>query len=154
MLTSLTGTNLFTGASVTILDSVYPLHKFSWTPSLESTKLKKTQAAGSWDLFRFITDMPIVMEGDIIADTSAVYWTRRKALMAVILPHPDTNVRNHIRWDMVTDEDATVYYANCLVDSVLADVEAMYPTVSTFQFQFTNNYGFWRVQGTDAIAYL
>lgn len=154
MLTSLTATNLFTNASVTILDSVYPLRKFSWTPQLESNKLKKMQEAGSFDLYRFVTDMPITMEGDIIADTSAVYWTRRRALMAVILPHPDSNVRNHVKWSMVTDEDATVYYADCVVDSVVADVEALYPTVSEFQFQFTNNFGFWRVTGTDAIAYL
>jgi hypothetical protein len=135
-------------ASTLELDTlIYPLFKFGWTPELEASQFPKTNSYGSWKTRSKVNEMTIEMNGAILADTTSDFWTRRKALMAKIIPPPTIAgvEMDHVRFIATFDGDATTYYADAILESNIGALEATgAPTIQEFQCMFVSREGYWR----------
>lgn len=152
MITSLEATNIDTGLSVFLNDDTYPLKEFIWDQEMKGEAIRKHQRPGRWPTRKQVDFMPIHMEGDMFADTSANYWDIRTDLLTVLLPHPDNVEENHVRFEMVLSGSATTYYADCTLEDYSVPVRALSPTVTHFLFDWANNFGYWRILSSGAVA--
>lgn len=148
MITSLTLWDANITTSITLNSATYPLEKFSWDYPIDGANIPKGQTSGQWDTFKYVRKMDLTCEGHILADTTSGYWTARKALLAIAMPQPDTLVKFHSRILMVVDDGATVYRADVNLAGFAIPLEALYPTVTPFQFQWECNVGYWRDNAT------
>ena len=126
---------------------IYPLFKFGWTPELNSGEFPKTNSSGSWKSRSKVDAMTIEMNGAILADTTSDFWTRRKALVAKLVPPPTFvgTELDHVRFAATFDGDGTTYYADCILQSNIGALEATgAPTIQEFQTMFTCRDGYWR----------
>lgn len=121
----------------------YPVYKFEWNYATDGADIPKGQTYGQWPTRKFVRKMPITCEGDIIGTTSAAYWTARKALLAAIVPNPTSTFTNHGRLYMTLEGDGSTYYADVSLVGFQVPMEANYPTMSQFQFQWEANFGYW-----------
>jgi hypothetical protein len=154
MLTSVSVQNLQTTTSISLMGDDYPLTKFFWDSGTSGAALKKFQYPGNWDNFKAATGMPVTIEGDILGDDYSNYWTLRKALLAIFVPHIDNTLDNHVKLTIVLSDGGTQYYADCTVDSWSIPIEALQPSVTPFRFQLTCNHGYWRNVSGGATAYI
>lgn len=133
----------------------YPVHKFTWDYETDGDGIPKFEAPGQWDNLSVVRAMTIECEGHIRETTTALYWTARKALMALAVP---ANIvpaeKRNIRIEMQLDGDSATYFADCVLDDHSAPIEANYPTVTPFLFQWTCNFGYWRNVATNAAVRL
>jgi len=83
MIEQLIFTNL-NNDSIELNTDIYPLHLY--TDDIETRLDKRSKAGqdGMWPTFSYDEGMEIVMEGDILADDSDDYWTKRQALVSVL----------------------------------------------------------------------
>lgn len=126
---------------------IYPLFHFGWTPELSSGNFPKTNSSGSWKTRSKVETMTIEMNGVILADDTATFWTRRKALAQKLIPPPafTGSELDHIRFIATFDGDATPYYADAILISNIGALEATgAPTIQEFQTQFSCRDGYWR----------
>jgi len=124
----------------------YPLEVFSWHPVMDGADIGKMQAPGQWPWQKYVRNMPITIEGTILARTTTEYWTQRKALMNKCFPAPNNTVYDPIKIEMVIDGDANTYYAFCVLDDAVGalDVETTHsPTVTKFQLSYSCRAGYW-----------
>jgi hypothetical protein len=98
--------------------------------------------------------MSINMEGHILGDSTSDYWTNRKELLGVVIPDPTYLhlYRFHSRVDVKIDGDTETYYAYVILKDYEVPLEALYPTVTPFQFQWENVFGYWRKLSNNAAA--
>lgn len=132
----------------------YPVRHFTWSQPTRGDDLPKMQAAGQHDRYRNIDKMLIVMEGDILGTTTTDYWTNRKALMNVAIPKPGQIFRYGGTLEIKLDGDSETYWCNVDLEDYDVPTEALYPTRTPFQFQWTNPYGYWRKLSDFSVAYI
>lgn len=133
----------------------YPIEKFTWDYETDGDEIPKFEAPGQWDNFKPVRSMTLDCEGHIRATTTALYWTARKNLMNFVVPAaPIPQVKKHLRIEMQLDGDSNVYYADFVLDDFSCPIEANYPTVTPFMFQWTCNFGYWRNIATNAAVRL
>jgi hypothetical protein len=124
----------------------FPLNLFSWRPEMDGADIAKMQAPGRWPWRKDVRNMPITIEGTILARTTTEYWTQRKALMAKCFPAPNNTAFDPIKLELVLDGDSNTYYAYCVLDDALGalDVESTHsPTVTKFQLMYSCRAGYW-----------
>lgn len=126
---------------------VYPLQKFHWIYEGETNRFPRSNQPGSWKTRGRVEAMTIEIAGDILADTTAQWFTRRKALMQRIIPppiDPPYPEYDHTRFIATFDGDAIVYYADGVLMSNIGALEADgAPTVSQFELMFECRDGYW-----------
>ena len=132
----------------------YPVEVFNWTDPTRGDPIPKMQAAGRHDRYSDIDSMLINMQGHIMGDTTTEYWTMRKALLAIVIPKPGHLFRYHGTIEIQLDGDAETYWCNVTLEDRDTPTEALYPTVTPFQFQWTNEFGYWRKLSNNAVAYI
>lgn len=132
----------------------YPVEEFTWSDPTRGEGIPKMQAAGMHDRYKDIDNMLITMRGHILANTTTEYWTYRKALLAVVIPKPGHNFRYTGTIEIKLDGDSETYWCNVDLEDRDTPTEAFYPTVTPFQFQWVNNFGYWRKLSNNAVAYI
>lgn len=130
----------------------YPVHRFVWDQSTRGDDLPKMQAAGRHERYSDIDVLPLVMEGHFKTDDTTQYWVKRKALMNILIPNDNHLYRYHSRVVFKLDGDSESYYGDLTLKDYDAPVEANYPTVTPFQFQWEVAYGYWRKLSDGTIA--
>lgn len=133
----------------------FPLQKMSWVYEMEGAEIGKMQAPGRHSWRKDVRHLPIDMEGEILADTTSSYWTKRKSLMAKIIPSPTNIVYDPIKFKLKVDGDSETYYAFCVLQSNIGALEATgAPTVTEFQLGFSCRFGYWRRESDDVAVRL
>lgn len=132
----------------------YPVRRFEWNQPTRGSDLPKMEEAGMHDRYKDIDRMPILMEGDILGLDTDDYWINRKALLAVVIPTNDHIYRYHGHIQIKLDGDSETYWCNVDLEDYDAPTEAFYPTRTPFQFQWVNNFGYWRRLSNNSIAYI
>ncbi len=130
----------------------YPVERFVWHQETRGDDLPKMEEAGKYDRYSDIDGLPLLMEGHFLGDTTSQYWTIRKALMNILVPNNDHVYRYHSHVQIKLDGDTETYWANLILKDYDAPLEAFYPTVSPFQFQWEIMHGYWRQLSNNAIA--
>jgi hypothetical protein len=148
-----------TGQSLTInelvSEPVYPVEKFSWDYEMSGDEIAKFEAPGQWDNLKVVRKMTLDCEGHIVTRTTTAYWTARKNLCNLVLPPTTIPVeRRHVRIEMQLDGDTNTYYGDFQLDDYSIPLEANYPTVTPFLFQWSCNFGYWRNIATNAAVRL
>lgn len=134
---------------------LYPVEKFTWDYEMSGDEIPKFEAPGQFDNFKVVRQMTIDCEGHIVTQTTSAYWTARKNLLSLALPPATIPAQSkHVRIEMQLDGDANIYYADCVLDDYSVPLEANYPTVTPFLFQWTCNFGYWRNVATNAAVRL
>lgn len=134
---------------------VYPVKKFDWDYEEEGDQLPHMESSGQWDNWINTRRMLIDCEGTIVCTTTTAYWTARKNLAKVVVAKQGVQtVRRHSRILMSLDGDGTIYYADVNLDDWSLPIEANYPTVGPFKFQWTCNFGYWRNLSSNAAVIL
>lgn len=129
---------------------VYPLQKFSWPYETDGAEIGKMQSPGRHSWHKFVRNLPIDLEGEILADSTSQFWTRRKALLEKIIPEPTGTVYDPVKFRMTVDGDSNVYYAFCVLESMVGALTASgSPTVSEFMLGFSCRFGYWRRESDD-----
>lgn len=124
----------------------FPIKVFEWDEPTKGNPIPKMEVPGQHDRYNPIDAMNINMEGDIVGTTTAEYWVNRKELLAVVIPDfEDSQIyRYHSHIQIKLDGDNETYYANVILKTRSTPMRALYPTVTEFQFQWENPYGYWR----------
>lgn len=132
----------------------FPVEKFTWTQPTKGDPLPKMEEAGQHPRFSDVDVMSIDMEGHILGNSTSDYWTNRKELIGVVIPDPTYlhQYRYHSRLDVKIDGDNETYYAYVILKEYEIPLEALYPTVTPFQFQWENVVGYWRKLSNNAVA--
>jgi hypothetical protein len=130
----------------------YPVEEFIWHTPTRGESPRNLQSGGGHFHKSYADPMPIEMQGHLLADSTSEYWTRRKALLAVIVPDIDPVYRFHSVIQMQLDGDGNVYYANVILKDYDIPLIANYPTVTAFQIQWEAPVGYWTVLSSLAIA--
>ena len=132
----------------------YPITDFVWTQPTKGDPIPKMEVPGQHDRKSQVDVMAINMEGDIVGDTTENYWVRRKELLAVVIPDfEDSQIfRYHSHIQIKIDGDSETYWANLTLKDYEVPMRALYPTVTEFQFQWDNPYGYWRKLSNNAAA--
>jgi len=158
MLTSLTIDNAALVTSVIVNEFSgtlhYPVHRFVWDQPSRGDDLPKMEQAGRHDRYSDIDVMALTMEGHFLSDNTTQYWQIRNALLSVVIPFNDHLYRWHSRIRMKVDGDAETYWCYVVLMDYDAPLEANYPTVTPFQFQWENEYGYWRKLSDNSIAFI
>lgn len=130
--------------SITLNDDTYPVQKFSWDYPTDGADIPKAQTYGQWPTRKFVRKMTIDCEGWILSNSASGYWTARKNLLAAIVPNPSNTATNHGRLSVKFEGDtSTTYWADVLLVGFQVPMEANYPTVTPFQFQWEASLGYW-----------
>lgn len=126
---------------------LYPLFKFGWTYETSNTGFPKSNSSGSWKTRSRVQTMTIECNGVILADTTAQFWTRRKALAAKIIPPPDDAPYpeyDHVRFIAQFDGDGNTYYTDAILKSNIGALEVTgAPTIQEFELMFESRDGYW-----------
>jgi len=143
MLTSVVLKDAASINSITVNNATYPLEKFDWGPDLIGDDLRKMDGPGRHFNFKHVETMPITMEGHILADSTSAYWTARKALLAIVIPDYTQVIPIHGTINIVLDGDAETYFTRIILKSSDVPLQALYPTVTPFMFQWESFDGYW-----------
>ena len=132
----------------------FPITDFTWTQPTKGDGIPKMERPGQHDRYSQVEVMAINMEGDIVASTTPEYWVNRKELLAVTVPDfEDSQIyRFHSHIQIKIDGDPETYYANVVLKDWEAPMEALHPSVTPFQFQWENPFGYWRKVSTNTVA--
>lgn len=130
----------------------YPVERFIWHQPTRGDDLPVMEGAGKHDRYSDVDALPLEMEGHFLTDTTTQYWEKRKALMAILVPNNDHVYRYHSHVQIKLDGDSETYWANLTLKDYDAPLEANYPTVTPFHFQWEINFGYWRKLSNNAIA--
>lgn len=124
----------------------FPLDVFSWHPEMDGSDIGKMQAPGRWPWRKVVRNMPITVEGTILARTTTEYWSQRKALMAKCFPSPTNTLYDPVKFELVVDGDANTYYAFCVLEDAAGALDTQStrsPTVSKFMLSYSCRAGYW-----------
>jgi len=143
MLTSVILRDAFSINSITVNDATYPLNKFDWNQDMVGDDLRRMDGPGRHLNYKHPETLPISMEGHILADSTSAYWTARKALLAVVIPDPIQTTAIHGTIRIQIDGDTEVYYVEVVLKDWAIPLEALYPTVTPFMFQWESFTGYW-----------
>ena len=134
---------------------LYPVEKFTWDYETDGDEIPKFEAPGQFDNLKVVRAMTLDCEGHIVTQSSSAYWTARKNLMNLVVPPAIVPAqKKHVRIEMQLDGDANIYYGDFVLDDWSCPLEANYPTVTPFLFQWTCNFGYWRNIATNAAVRL
>jgi hypothetical protein len=132
------------GNIIYFITDAYPLTEFHWSYTFKGDPITKFQEAGRHPNYRDVDYMMIHMKGDIIGNDYTDYWDKRFALMSTIVPHPSNRVRSHGRiYITPVGLGGADYYADVILDNYEAPMEALYPTVTSYSFEFICPVGYW-----------
>ena len=148
------GLSSFVTLNELTLPLLYPVEEFIWHQPTRGDDLPKMEEAGRHDRYSDIDVMDMSMSGHFLADTTTQYWQIRQALLAVVIPTNDHLYRYHSHIQVKLDGDSETYWSNVILKDYDAPLQANYPTVTPFQFQWENEYGYWRKLSNNAIAYI
>jgi hypothetical protein len=138
-----------------VASPIYPVEKFSWDYQMDGDEIPKFEAPGQFDNLKVVRTMTLDCEGHIVTQTTAAYWTARKNLSNMVVPPPTIpTIKKHVRIEMQLDGDSATYYGDFVLDDYSIPLEANYPTVTPFLFQWTCNFGYWRNIATNAAVRL
>lgn len=129
-------------------DNNYPVEKLSWDYPTDGADIAKGQTYGQWPTRKFVRKMTIDCEGHILGTSSSAYWSARKSLVEAIVPNPSNTATNHGRLSITLEGSNDVYYADVTLIGFQIPLEANYPTVTPFQFQWEAANGYWINQST------
>ena len=130
----------------------FPIHDFTWSQPTRGDALPKMESPGQHDRYSDIDAMALNMEGDIVGSTTTEYWTNRKELLACVVPAKEHVYRYHSHIQIKIDGDSETYWCNVTLEEWEAPMRALYPTVTEFQFQWSNPYGYWRKLSDNSVA--
>lgn len=134
---------------------LYPVEKFTWDYETDGDEIPKFESPGQFDNIKVVRSMTLDCEGHIVTQSSSAYWTARKNLMNLVVPPAIVPAqKKHVRIEMQLDGDANIYYGDFVLDDWSCPLEANYPTVTPFLFQWTCNFGYWRNIATNAAVRL
>jgi hypothetical protein len=134
----------------------FPVTTFTWTQPTKGDALPKMEEPGQHPRFSDVDVQAINMEGDIVGNGTSDYWVNRKELLAVVIPNP-ANLhfyRYHSRLDVKIDGDSETYYAYVILKDHEEPMSTAGYSVSPFQFQWENVYGYWRKLSNNAVAFI
>ena len=132
----------------------YPVERFVWHQSTRGDGLPKMETPGQHDSYTDVDVLPLEMEGHFLTTDTTEYWVRRKALMAILVPQNARVYRYHSHCQIKLDGDSETYWANLTLKDFDAPLEANYPTVTPFHFQWEIKYGYWRKLSDNTAAYI
>lgn len=130
--------------SITVNDDLYyPVEVFTWHPEWIGEQHGKLKGPGRHASYSEVETLVIQMEGHIKADTTDDYWVRRKALLNVVVPDADQLLPWHgyVQWS--PDGDTETYYQKVHLVECEVPMEALYPTVTPFRFEWEGLDGYW-----------
>lgn len=130
----------------------YPVHRFVWDQPTRGDDLPNMEKPGRHPRYSDVDAMPVTMEGHFLTNNTTEYWQKRKALMAILVPQNYHGYRYHSRVHIKLDGDSETYWADLTLKDYDAPLEANYPTVTPFQFQWEADYGYWRALSNNLIA--
>jgi hypothetical protein len=122
----------------------YPVEEFIWHNSTRADSPPNLQAQGGHYHHAYLDPMSIEMRGHILSTDTSDYWVKRKALLAAVVPLPTDSGRYTGKISMQIDGDSSTYYANVILKDWDIPLQALYPTVTAFQIQWENPFGYWR----------
>ena len=141
--------------SITVNDDVsYPVEMFNWTPTMIGDDLPHLQGPGRFPNYKEVEAMPIEMEGHIKANTPELYWTARKALLNIVIPDFNQTFGWHGYVEFQAADTTTLYRQKVHVVHWEVPIEALYPTVTPFRFEWEGLDGYWTDKGTGLPAKL
>lgn len=143
MLTSITIYDAATLNSIAVNNATYPLHDFTWHGEMVGDNLRRMDGPGLHANYKYVQDMPINMEGAILADSTSAYWTARKNLLNIVIPDFTQTLPIHGSIRMQIDGDSEIYFTRVMLEDWDVPLAALYPTVTQFQFQWTSIDGYW-----------
>lgn len=142
MITSLVFTNT-NSVAITLNDDVYPLHLYEAIVASRTEKRTKTATDGMWPTYPYVEGMEITMEGDILADDSDDYYTKRYALTSCLRYKPAARVRKsgdlNVQFDNATEE----YTCEVVLDTLSIPRNGASPAFSPYRvvlYSFTPYY--------------
>jgi hypothetical protein len=111
---------------------------------------------GQHPRFSDVEVMSINMEGHILGNSTTDYWVNRKELLAVVIPNPAYLhlYRYHHRLDIKIDGDSETYYSYVILKEHEEPMSTDGYSVSPFQFQWENVFGYWRKLSNNAVAFI
>jgi hypothetical protein len=132
-------------SSLELDDLNYPIQHFSWEYVTSGMTARKSQGSGRWKTYQDVEYMPINMKGEILADTTSSFWTKRKSLLQKVIPPQGNTEFDHVKFVLTVDGDATQYYAFCILEQNLGALTASgSPTVQEFDLTFECREAYWR----------
>lgn len=125
---------LTTGA----IGDYYPLKSFNMSVEQRNSPTAKTQAPGQWPTYSYPDHRNIFCGGDILGSSASDYNTKLAALKAVVqVPFKYLSARRHGYLEMVFYGDANTYYINVILQSIETPKEANYPSVGTYEINWS-----------------
>lgn len=121
----------------------YPIELFTWTPSMVGDDLAKLAGYGRHYNNKDIESQTITMEGHLLSDSTSQYWTRRKALLDVVLPDAQQTQGFHGFVQFSVDGDGAIYSQHVHLESSEIETVALYPTVTPMRFEWSGLDGYW-----------
>lgn len=131
MITSLT-LNAAGGSSIDINTAVYPLHEFSPEIDERTDDREKMQDDGLWPTFSYDGKMTIHMAGDILADDSTDFNTKRLALINVLRDYGTPRQRKAGSLDVLFDGQSEHWKTDYRVDAVTIPLTGASPAFAEF----------------------
>lgn len=126
---------LTTGA---VTDS-YPLQNFTMTVNHRNSAVSKTQAPGQWPTYSYPDYRTIFCGGSILGTDASDYNTKVAALKNVVqVPYRYLTSRRHGYLSMVFYGDGNTYYINVILQTIETPKEANYPSVGTYEINWTS----------------
>jgi len=129
-------------------DINYPVEVFKWDPEMVGDDLGRLQGPGRFPNFKEIEAMGIEMEGKIKATTPELYWTARKALLNIVVPDAEQTLGWHGYVGFKAADTTELYLQAVHLVHYDAPLEALYPTVTPFRFEWEGLDGYWHAQST------
>lgn len=124
-------------------DEFYPVEVFTWTPSMVGDDRAKLAGYGRHWNYKDIETQSIRMEGHIKANTTELYWTARDALLNIVIPDPIQLAPFHGYVMFKRNGDSETYYQRVHLEDSEVPTEALYPTVTPFEFEWSGIDGYW-----------
>jgi hypothetical protein len=143
MLTSVVIKSADSLSSITVNDATYPLNVFNWNQTMVGDNLRRMDGPGRHFNQKYPETLPVHMEGHILADTTSAYWTARKALLNIVVPNFDQPLTIHGTINIQLDGDSETYFTRVALVDWDVPLEAFYPTVTPFMFQWESFDGYW-----------
>lgn len=143
MLTSVVLKNATSLSSITVNDAIYPLQRFDWNQDMVGDNLRKMDGPGRHFNMKYPETMPVHMEGHILSDSTSAYWTARKALLNIVVPDFTQTLAIHGTINIQIDGDSETYFTRVALMDWDVPLEALFPTVTPFLFQWESFDGYW-----------
>ena len=123
-------------------------------PIVRRDASRKLEESGQWDAPGDVTAMAITADALISGTSDSDYWTRRAALMAVLLPNQGSQLENVNGTAYVTFSGQSEVYAPIALESLSPPITVDIPHATAFHVEWVNDYGYWRAVSGDAVVKL